>query len=131
MSYIGLQENYNRIRSLIQMAKSDGFVNLAELTYIIFVAQKLGISQSELNELAKEEDNFSAPFSEQDRQEFLYELIKVMYVDGIVDDIELVHCKELATKLQLDEEAIANLFKQIQSNSNKLMEKTDFDRFFS
>ena len=106
-------------------------MNLAELTYIIFVAQKLGVSQSELNELAKEEDNFSAPFSEQDRQDFLYELIKVMYIDGVVVDIELAHCKELAAKLKLDETASANLFSQIQSNSNKLMEKTEFDRFFS
>ena len=131
MSYIGLQENYNRIRSLIHMAMSDGFVNLAELRYIVFVAQKLGISQSELNELAKEEDNFSYPFSEKQRQDFLYELIKVMYIDGVIAEDEIDHCKELASKMELSESGCADLFSQIQKNDNKLMEKEVFDHFFS
>lgn len=131
MSFIGLQENYNRIRSLIQMAKSDGFVNIAELTYIIFVAQKLGLTKGELDELAKEEGNFSAPFSLADKKSMLFDIIKVMYVDGVIAESELTQCEDLALHMNIDKKAIGALLTHISSNANKLMDKDTFEKLIA
>lgn len=131
MTYIGLQKNYNRVRSLMQMAKSDGQVNIAELTFIIWVSQKLGLSKAELDQLADEEGNYSYPFSENDRKDILFDLIKVMYVDGVVAESELLHCEELANQMSLNKEKTKKLISHIKENSNSLMEKGDFDSIYA
>lgn len=131
MAYISLQENYNRVRNLIQMAKRDGQVNVAELTFIVWVSQKLGISKSELDELSQEEGNYSYPITEEQRKDILFDLIKVMYVDGIVAESELELCEDLANQMNLDKEKTAKLISHIKDNSNSLMEKSDFDLIYS
>lgn len=131
MAYIGLQENYNRVRSLIQMAKRDGQVNVAELTFIVWVSQKLGLSKSELDELTQEEGNYSYPFSEEERKDILFDLIKVMYVDGVVVESELELCEDLANQMKLDKVKTSKLIAHIKENSNSLMEKADFDLIYS
>lgn len=130
MSYIGLQENYNRIRALIQIAKSDGQVNLAELTYIIWLSQKLGISKSELNELVNEVGNFSAPFSKDERTTLLYDIVKLMYVDGKVAPEELKHIESIAQQMNFDNTSIQSLLASIKEQGKKLMDKADFDAIF-
>lgn len=131
MTYIGLQENYNRIRTIIQMAKSDGQVNLAELTYIIWLSQKLGISKSELNELVNEEANFSAPFSEDERTTLLYDIVTLMYVDGEVAQEELVHIDSIAQQMNFENTAIQDLLSGIKEQGNQLMDKAAFDAIFA
>lgn len=131
MTYIGLQENYNRIRTLIQMAKSDGKVNLAELTYIVWLSQKLGISTSELNELANEEGNFSAPFTKKERTTLLYDIVKLMYVDGEVAPEELKHIESIAQHMNFDKSSIQNLLSGIKEHGKQLMDKADFDAIFA
>lgn len=131
MSYIGLQENYNRIRSLMQMAKSDGLVNLAELTFIVYVAQKIGLSKGELDELAKEEGNFSAPFSISDRKEILYDIIKVMYVDGTVVQSELQQFEDLARQMKIEKKGTEALLTHLKNNANKIMDKSIFDQLLA
>jgi uncharacterized tellurite resistance protein B-like protein len=131
MSFIGLQENYNRIRILMQMAKSDEQVNLAELTYIVWLSQKLGVSKSELDELAQENGNFSAPISLEERKTMLYDVIKLIYVDGQVAEAELAELETLAKKLDLDDDAIASLVTSIKENPDQWMDKASFDRLFS
>lgn len=131
MSFIGLQENYNRIRILMQMAKSDEQVNLAELTYIVWLSQKLGVSKSELDELAQENGNFSAPISLEERKTMLYDVIKLIYVDGQVAEAELAELETLAKKLDLDDDAIASLVTSIKENPDQWMDKASYDRLFS
>ena len=131
MSYIGLQENYNRIRSLMQMAKSDGLVNLAELTFIVYVAQKIGLSKGGLDELAKEEGNFSAPFSISDRKEILYDIIKVMYVDGTVVQSELQQFEDLARQMKIEKKGTEALLTHLKNNANKIMSKSIFDQLLA
>jgi uncharacterized tellurite resistance protein B-like protein len=131
MSFIGLQENYNRIRTIIQMAKSDGQVNLAELTYIIWLSQKLGISKSELNELVNEEANFSAPFSEDERTTLLYDIVTLMYVDGEVAQEELKHIESIAQQMNFNDSAIQGLLSSIKEQGNQLMNRAAFDAIFA
>lgn len=131
MSYIGLQEKYNRIRILIQMARKDGFFNLAELTYIVWVSQKLGLSKADLDEISSEKGSYSAPFSENERLDLLFELVKIMYVDGEVVESELDHFNELADKMSLNTSKTESLITLIKASPNKLMERAEFDAVYA
>jgi len=131
MSYIGLQEKYNRIRILIQMARKDGIFNLAELTYIVWVSQKLGLSKAELDELSSEKGVYLAPFAENERLDLLYQLIKIMYVDGEVVEAELDHFNDLAEKMSINSSKTESLITLIKASPNKLMERAEFDAVYA
>ena len=51
MSYISANDKKTMIADLVELAKSDGVITIPELTYLIWVADKLGVSKSGLMEL--------------------------------------------------------------------------------
>jgi len=116
MAYKGLQENYGHVRNLISMAKSDKTVNVAELTYIIWVSQKLGLSQGELEQLINEDNtNYTPPFSQDERIKQFGELINLMFVDGKIDTEEVQYLAEIAKKMELNPEGTGKLLQALQS----------------
>jgi len=121
MSYQGLQNSYGHVRNLINMAKSDKTVNVAELTYIIWVSQKLGLSQGELDQLINEEEvPYSPPFNNEDRLKQFHELINLMFVDGIIADEEVQYLSEIASKMGLNPEGTRKLLQALQGDGQML-----------
>jgi len=117
MSYKGLQDSYSHVRNLINMAKSDKTVNVAELTYIIWVSQKLGLSQGELDQLISEDEvPYSPPFNNEDRLKQFHELINLMFVDGIIADEELQYLSEIASKMGLNPNGTKKLLQALQDD---------------
>jgi uncharacterized tellurite resistance protein B-like protein len=115
MAYKGLQENYGHVRNLIKMAKSDKTVNVAELTYIVWVSQKLGLSQGELEQLINEEPiQYSAPFEMEERIKQFNELINLIYVDGNIADEEVQYLAEIANQMDLNSEGTRKLLQALQ-----------------
>jgi uncharacterized tellurite resistance protein B-like protein len=115
MAYKGLQENYGHVRNLIKMAKSDNTVNVAELTYIIWVSQKLGLSQGELEQLINEEHTqYSAPFEMEERLKQFNELINLIYVDGKIADEEVQYLAEIANQMGLNSDGTKKLLQALQ-----------------
>lgn len=131
MSFIRLQENYNIIRSLLQMAKSNGLENLTELDFIVWVTQKLGLSQEELEIIASEEDSFSYPISDEERKKLFYDLLTIFYKDNPIDESELIPCEDLATQMNLDSVDTKKLISEIKGNENCLVEKSAFDHIYN
>lgn len=117
MSYKGLQDNYSHIRNLINMAKSDKTVTVAELSYIIWVSQKLGLSQVELDQLINEEEApYSPPFNNEDRLKQFHDLITLIFVDGVIADEEVQYLLEIANKMGLNPEGTKKLLQALQDD---------------
>lgn len=117
MSYMGLQDSYSHIRNLINMAKSDKTVDVAEVTYIIWVSQKLGLSQAELNQLISEEGiPYSPPFNNEDRLKQFNELVNLVFVDGVIADEEVQYLLVIANKMGLNPEGIKKLLQALQDD---------------
>ena len=131
MPLIGLQIRYNKVRSLMHMAKKDSLTELSELPYIKWTSQKLGLSNDELNDIANGEKGFSAPFSNDERIDLLYELMKLFYTDKQVVKTEIKKCAELAEKMDLKTKSVNDLMKRIKDNANKLIAYKDFNAVLS
>ena len=117
MSYKGLQDSYSHVRNLINMAKSDKTVNVAELTYIIWVSQKLGLSQGELDQLISEDEvPYAPPFNNDDRLKQFHELINLMFVDGVIADEEVQYLSEIAKQMGLNPEGTRKLLQALQDD---------------
>jgi len=121
MSYRGIQGKYGHVRNLINLAKSDGNLNVAELTYIVWVSQKLGMSQGELEQLVNEEqDSYSVPFNKEDRLKQFHELINIIFVDGIVAYEEVQYLSEIANKMGLNPEGTQKLMQALQGGGQMI-----------
>ena len=121
MSYRGIQGKYGHVRNLINLAKSDGNLNVAELTYIVWVSQKLGMSQGELEQLVNEEqDSYSVPFNKEDRLKQFHELINIIFVDGIVAYEEVQYLSEIANKVGLNPEGTQKLMQALQGGGQMI-----------
>jgi len=132
MGFKGLQENYNHVRNLINMAKSDNTVNIAELTYIVWVSKKLGMSQGELEQLTNENSSeYSAPFSREDRLKELHELINIMFVDGKIDDKEVSYLSEMTEKMGLNSEGTRLLIASLQNPENNMIDWDTINELFN
>ena len=130
MNYISLDEKFSHIRNLIEMAKSDGNLNMAELTYISWVAMKLGVSTTDLNRLFQEENKHVNSLSDKDRISRYHRIINMMYVDGKIDPNELNKCEELGVKMKLNKQKIEKLLGQISTNDNKMISLEELENLF-
>lgn len=131
MSVINMEIRFNKIRSLMHMAKKDSLTELAEIPYIIWVAQKLGISADELKDIAEGEQGFSAPYTAQERTSFFYELMQSIYGDGPIKEDEIQNCSELAIKMELNLKSVMRLLKRLKENSYRMMDHTVYESCFA
>lgn len=127
---MGLQDSYSHVRNLINMAKSDKTVNVAELTYIIWVSQKLGLSQGELDQLISEEGiPYSPPFNNEDRLKQFHELTNLIFVDGVIADEEVQYLSEIAKQMGLNSDGTRKLLQALQEGG-QMFDSGTMNSFF-
>ena len=78
------------ISALVAIAYSDGFFDVSELEYINEKAKNLGLKNSDLLEIIKNpyKDEFIHPITEEEKFQFIFDLMELIHVDGNVDDAE-------------------------------------------
>ena len=115
-------EKITILTDLIALAKSDGMVNLSELTYLLWVAQKLGISKQELETLTNRQHSdfdFVAPGQ---RLEQLHRMLSMMFVDSHLANEEMEKCRDLAYKMGLDPAMVDELLHDISQAPDKIID---------
>jgi hypothetical protein len=131
MLFIRKQKNFNFIRNLIQIAKSNELENLIELDFLIWVSQKLGLSDEELETITKEEQSFAYPVSDEERINLLYELLNSIYKTTFIEDGDLKHCENLAMEMNLNIKNTSKLMAKIKNNKNCLIDRETFDLIYN
>lgn len=122
MSYLNTTEKGILLTDLIDMAKSDGMVNFSEMTYLVWVAQKLGVNQSELEQLMERKPSDFDHISPNHRLEQFHRLLNMMFVDTQVEAEELEKCRELAYKMKLDKSKVDSLLAEIKENPKVMID---------
>lgn len=132
MSYISPGEKSILLADLIALAKSDGVVNFSEMTYLLWVAQRLGVNQSELETLMSRKPSDFDKVSPNQRLEQFHRLLNMMFVDTQVEAEELEKCRELAYKMGLDRAKVDQLLSEIAVNPQVMVDletlKSKFER---
>ena len=104
------------LTDLIGLAKSDGAVNFSEMTYLVWVAQKLGVDQKELEKLLNRQRSDFDMISPDQRVQQFHHLLSMMFVDTRVEKEELEKCKDLGYKMGLDRNKVDQLIEDISEN---------------
>jgi uncharacterized tellurite resistance protein B-like protein len=93
---------------LIQMANADGKIDDAELEMLSRMGNNLGLTKPEIDDLlaSNNQSAYIPPYELSKRFDQLYDVIKMVYADGVIDDNEMRLASRLAMKSGFAEEEI-------------------------
>lgn len=122
--------NKTKIRSLVATAYSDGFFDSRELFIINQRAKELGLESSDILEIIRnpEVTEFVFPVTQEEKLEFMYDLMRVIYADKIIDPSEEKIFYKYLKKLSFNPELHDDLFNLIKEAVQSYLE---FDNFLS
>ncbi len=122
----------DQLNILVQLASSDGMIADKELRLIRTIAEANELSTDEVDELVKNPKPIAnLEYLSQDQKfEFLYNVIQLMKADGQVFKSEIIFCEDMAERLGYNRKVVAELSSKIYSDPtitadrNSLKEKS-------
>ena len=109
-----------QLQILIQLAASDNEVADKEARLIHMIAHVNGISKDEVDLMLKNPSTADATslatLTEDQKFEYLYNVVQLMKIDGQVFKSEIVFCEELAEKLGYKKGVVGELSSRIFSD---------------
>ena len=112
------QRNLNHLRNLIHFANIDGEFHSLEKEFIKSVGKRLGLDEitieAELSELRSEQ----SPLPENEIRKFvlLDDIMNLMAADGVIQDSELMKCKDYAVQFGFDPAMIDGIAQKIREH---------------
>ncbi|HPM32432.1 MAG TPA: hypothetical protein PLJ60_19010 [Chryseolinea sp.] len=86
----------NHIKNLLALAKVDGHMHPKEEELLYKIAKRYGLKDRQVKELIDSDEKFvmNVPDNHNDKMNLLYDLVLMVYADGVVDEHELEFCEE-------------------------------------
>lgn len=131
MSYLSSTEKNVILTDLIDLAKADGMVNFSEMTYLLWVSQKLGIGQQQLQSLMNGQRSDFDMISPDQRLEQFHRLLNMMYVDTQMETSEVEKCRELGYKMGLERSKVDHLLANVEENPGLIADLDEVKKHFS
>lgn len=115
---------------LIRLATIDNDLDNRELELITKIGKVNGLSDEEIHNLIGDPDELSNAdtLSDDEKFEYLYNVVQLMKIDRQVFKTEIVFCQRLASKLGYKEGVIAKLSQRIYSDPNITADREDLKR---
>ncbi len=99
------------IKNLVALANSDGFMHEDERTLIFRLGEKYGLKERQVRKIienAKQQELY-VPEKDDEKMDQLFDLLQMVYADGVVDDNEIVFCKDVVSKFGYKESLVEKL----------------------
>lgn len=108
----------SHMKNLIEMAAVDGNFDSIEYDLLKSIAQRNGISESQLESIRKSPQGveFVVPTEKQEKFDQLYDLVHMMSIDKNIHDEELKLCNLFAVKFGYKRERVRELIETIRLN---------------
>ena len=108
----------DQLNILVQLASSDGMIAEKELRLIKTIGEAHELTKEEIDELIKDPKPIAnlEYLSEDQKFEFLYNVIQLMKADGQVFKSEIVFCEDMAERLGYNRKVVAELSSKIYSD---------------
>jgi len=105
----------NHIKNLLALAKADGTVHEREQKMLFKIGKKYGLKDRQVQTLmdSKEKFEINVPESHHDRMNVLYDLMLMVYADGIVEKSEIAFCEEVVKKFGMKKEIVPWLLTEV------------------
>lgn len=131
MSYLSSTEKNVILTDLIDLAKADGMFNFSEMTYLLWVSQKLGVGQQQLQSLMNRQRSDFDMISPDQRLEQFHRLLNMMYVDTQMETSEVEKCRELGYKMGLERSKVDHWLAKVEENPELIADLDEVKKHFS
>ena len=107
-----------QLNMLINLAASDGIVAEKESRHIQSIGQAAGVSKEDIDDKMKNPEPVGdlSHLTEDQRFEYLFNIIQLMKIDGQVFKSEIVFCEDMAVKLGYKKKVVGELSTRIYSD---------------
>lgn len=107
-----------QLKMLIQLAVSDSMIAEKERRLIYMIGTANGISGDEVNKMIENPEPMGqlGTLSDNQKFEYIYQLIQLMKIDGQVFRAEISFCEDIAEKLGYKKGVIGELSSKIYSD---------------
>ncbi len=105
----------NHIKNLLALAKADGFVHEKEQTMLFKIGKRYGLKDRQVQELIASDEKFTVnvPDNFHDQMNVLYDLMLMVWADGVVEKKEIEFCESLVKKFGLKKEVVKWLLQEV------------------
>lgn len=105
----------SHLKNLATLAKADGEISESELTFITKIGAKQGLKESEISSLLEDTTttDFEIPTNDSERFDQIFDLVKLMSADGVIEDKEMDFCISIAEKLGFRKAIVGILVRKI------------------
>ena len=114
-------EKINLLSEMIAFSVVDGRLHEREYQFVWIVAQELGISKKEFNELFHQELPTGVIKSEFERIQQFYRLALLMHVDGVLHQKEEDAIRQIAINMGLNPSATNRVLKLMKTSPNAMI----------
>lgn len=126
------EEKISHLNDLINLSKIDGNEALNEVNFINSVADRLGVSRQDLNELRKKSAkiHFTPPEDMYQIMMQYHRLIVLMGIDRIIAEEEKELCLELGLKMNLKKAAIEEIIDKAIDTPRHVISVDEIENIF-
>jgi uncharacterized membrane protein YebE (DUF533 family) len=105
----------NHIKNLLALARIDGTVHESEQKMIFKIGKGYGLTDSQILALINSEGPFAinVPDNDEDKMNVLYDLMLVLYADGVVDQHEVAFCESVVEKFGMEKGIVTWLIEDV------------------
>jgi uncharacterized membrane protein YebE (DUF533 family) len=98
----------NHIKNLLALAKADGHMHDKEEKMLFKIAKRYGLKDRQIKELADSKEKFqvNVPDNHHDKMNLLYDLMLMVYADGVVEKSEIAFCEDVVKKFGMKKEVV-------------------------
>ena len=116
----------DQLNILVQLASSDGKMDDKEMSLIKTLAEAHDLSKEDIDDLIRDPKPIAnLEYLSQDQKfEFLYNVIQLMKADGQVFKSEIVFCEDMAERLGYNRKVVAELSSKIYSDPTITADRT-------
>lgn len=90
----------NHIKNLLALSKADGHMHEKELEMLYKIGNRYGLKDRQITALVESNEPFevNVPDNFHDKMNVLYDLVLMVYADGVVEQKEIDFCEDVVKK---------------------------------
>ncbi|MBX2966529.1 MAG: TerB family tellurite resistance protein [Cyclobacteriaceae bacterium] len=115
--YLSFKKNH--LKHLLALANADGNIHEKELVLLFKIGKKYGLKDWQVQNLvdSKEKFELNIPDNFNDRMNLLYDLILMVYADGVVEKREIAFCEDVAIRFSMKKGVVKWLLENFEKGT--------------
>ncbi|MCA4895912.1 MAG: TerB family tellurite resistance protein [Cytophagales bacterium] len=105
----------DHIKNLLALAKADGHVHEKEEAVIYKIGKRYGLKDRQVKAILDSNEKFkiNVPDNHHDKMNVLYDLMLIVFADGVVEKKEVAFCEDVAKQFSLKKEVVKWLLTEV------------------